>query len=60
MCAFGQQPLDDVDVHLVAVWANRIVAVYVPVTVDEIIHTAAIPLAAHNHISKIKFSRFGE
>lgn len=58
--AFSQQSLGDMDVHLMEVSANRIIAVDVPVTVDEIIHTAAIPLAAHNHISKIKFSRFGE
>lgn len=58
--AFGQQSLDDVDVHLVAVPANRVVAVYIPVTVDEVIHIAAIPLATHNHILKIEFSRFGK
>lgn len=60
MGAFGQQSLDDVDVHLVAVPANRVVAVYIPVTVDEVIHIAAIPLATHNHILKIEFSRFGK
>ena len=49
--AFGQQPLDDVDVHLVAVPANRTIAIDVPV---------AIPLAIRNHILKIEFSRFGE
>jgi len=58
--AFGQQSLDDVDVHLVAVPANRIVAVYVSVTVDEVIHIAVIPLAVHNHILMIELSRFGE
>lgn len=58
--AFGQQSLDDVDVHLVAVPANCVIAVYIPVTVDEIIHIAAIPLAIHNHILKIEFSRFGK
>lgn len=58
--AFVQQPLGDVDVHLVAIPANRVVAVYVSVTVDEVIHIAAIPLAIHNHILKIKLSRFGE
>ena len=60
MGAFGQQSLDDVDVHLVAVPANCVIAVYIPVTVDEIIHIAAIPLAIHNHILKIEFSRFGK
>lgn len=58
--AFGQQPLDDVDVHLVAVTANCTIAVYVTVAVYEIIHIAAIPLAIHNHILKIEFSRFGK
>lgn len=60
MGAFGQKPLDDVDVHLVAVPANRTIAVYVPMIVDEVIHIASIPLAIHNHILKIEFSRFGE
>ena len=60
MGAFGQKPLGDVDVHLVAVSANRIVAVYVSVTVDEVIHITVIPLTIRNHILKIEFSRFGE
>jgi len=47
-----------VDVHFVAVPANRIIAVDVPVTVDEVIHIAVIPLAIQNHILKIEFSRF--
>ena len=50
----------DLDVHFVAVPANRVIAVYVSVTVDEVIHIAAIPFAVHNHILKIKFSRFGK
>ena len=60
MGAFVQQSLDDVDVHLVAVSANCTVAVDIPMTVYEVIHIAAIPLATHNHILKIEFSRFGE
>ena len=52
MGAFVQQSLDDVDVHLVAVSANR------NKTVDEVIHIAVIPLAIQNHILKIEFSRF--
>ena len=43
--AFVQQSLDDVDVHLVAVSANCTVAVDIPMTVDEVIHIAVIPLA---------------
>ena len=58
--AFGQQSLDDVNVHIVAVPANCVIAVYVPVTVDEVIHIAAIPLALRNHILMIEFSRFVE
>lgn len=58
--AFGQKPLDDVDVHLVAVSANRVIAVYVSVTIDEVIHIAAIPLTIHNYILKIEFFRFRE
>ena len=58
--AFNQHPPDDMDVHFVAVPANRTVAAYVTVAVYEVIHIAAIPLATHNHILKIKFSRFGE
>ena len=60
MGAFGQQPLDDVEVHLVAIPANCTVAVYVPVTIYEVIHIAAVPLALHNHILKIEFFRFGK
>ena len=58
--AFGQKPLGDMDVHLVAVSANRTVAVYITMTVYEVIHIAAIPLTIRNHILKIEFSRFGE
>ena len=60
MGAFGQQPLDDVDVHLVAVLTNRIIAIDVPMTVDEIIHIAAVPLTISYDILDIKFSRLGE
>lgn len=58
--AFYQQSLDDVDVHFVAVPTNRIIAVDISVTVDEVIHITAVPLAIRNHILKIEFSRFGE
>lgn len=58
--AFCQQSLDDVDVHFVTVPANRIIAVDVPMTVDEVIHIAAVPFAVHNYILEIEFSRFGE
>lgn len=60
MGAFCQQPFDDVDVHFVAVPANDIIAVDVPVTVYEIVHIAAVSFAICNHILEITFSRFGE
>ena len=60
MGAFCQQSLDDVDVHFVAVPANRIIAVDVPVTVDEVIHIAVVPFAIRYYILEIEFSRFGE
>ena len=56
----GQQPLDDVDVHLVAVSANRMGAVYIPMTVYEVIHITVEPLSIRNHILKIEFFRFGK
>ncbi len=58
--AFVQQSLDDMNVHLVAIPANCTVAVDVSVTIYEVIHIAVIPLAVHNHILMIVFSRFGE
>ena len=42
----------------VNVSANCTVAVDIPMTVDEVIHIAVIPLAIQNHILKIEFSRF--
>ena len=43
-----------------AVPANHIIAVDVPVAVDEVIHIAAVPFAIRNHIFEIEVSRFGE
>ena len=43
-----------------AVPANDTIAVDVPVTVDEIVHIAIVPLAVCDHILEIKFSRLGE
>ena len=60
MGTFCQQSLDDMDVHFMAVPANRIIAVDVSMTIYEVIHIAAIPLVTHNHILKIEFSRFGK
>lgn len=60
MGAFCQQSFDDVNVHFVAVPANGTIAVDVPVTVDEVIHIAAVPFAVRYYILEIEFSRFGE
>lgn len=60
MGAFCQQPFDDVDVHFVTVPANGTIAVDVPVTVDEVIHIAAVPFAVRDYILEIEFSRFGK
>ena len=48
------------NVHFMAIPANRTVAVDVPVTVYEIVHIAAVSFAICNHILEITFSRFGE
>lgn len=48
------------DVHFMAVPADRTVAVNVPVAVYEVVHVAAIPFAACHDILKIKLSRLGE
>lgn len=60
MGAFVQQSLDDVDVHLVAVSANRIVAVDITVAVYEIVHVTVISLAVCNDILKVNNSRLGK
>lgn len=60
MGAVGQQPLDDVEIHFMAVPADRLVAVDVPVAVYEVIHVAVVPLAIHDDISKINLSCVGE
>ena len=38
------------DNHLMAIPADHIVTVYIPVTVDEVVHEAAIKFAAVNDI----------
>lgn len=45
------------DNHLMAISADHIVTVYIPVTVDEVVHEAAIKFAAVNDITEIGFSR---
>lgn len=45
------------DNHLMAIPADHIVTVYIPVTVDEVVHEAAIKFAAVHDIPEIGFSR---
>ena len=48
------------DDQLMTIPADHIVTVYIPVTVDEVIHEAAIELAIVNDIPEIGFSRRSE
>lgn len=56
----GQQPLDDVDVHFVAVPAGRMVAVYVPVSVYEIVHITVVLFTTRHNIVEINCFCFGK
>jgi len=58
--AIGQQPFDDVDVHFVAVPAGCTVAVYISVSVYEILHVTAVQFAACHDITEINGSCFRE
>lgn len=60
MRTIRQQTSNDVDVHLMTVPANYITTIYIPMTINEIIHIAFIPLAISYDILDIKFSRLGE
>ncbi len=55
----GQQPLDDVDVDFVAVPAGRMVAVYVPVSVYEIVHITVVLFTTRHNIVEINCFCFG-
>lgn len=55
-----QNASDNMDNHLMAIPADHIVTVYIPVTVDEVVHEAAIKFAAVNNILEISFSRRSE
>jgi hypothetical protein len=59
-CTIEQQPSDDMNVHFMAIPANRTVAVDVPVAVYKVIHVAAISFAACHDVLKIKLPCFGE
>ena len=55
-----QNASDNMYNHLMAIPADHIVTVYIPVTVDEVVHEAAIKFAAVNDILEISFSRRSE
>lgn len=55
-----QNASDNMDNHLMAIPADHIITVYIPVTVDEVVHEAAIKFAAVNDIPEIGFSRRSE
>ena len=52
-----QNASDYMDNHLMAIPADHIATVYIPVTVDEVVYEAAIKFAAANDIPEIDFSR---
>lgn len=52
-----QNTSDYMDNHLMAIPADHIVTVYIPMAVDEIIRKAAIKFAAVYDIPEIGFSR---
>ena len=56
----GQQSLDDVDVHFVAVPADRVIAVNIPVTVHKILHITAILFAVDFDLLEINCFCFGK
>lgn len=61
--ALGQQPFYDVDVHFVAVPADRMVAVDVPVSVYEVLHITVVLFVTGHDIVQINcfsFSKQGE
>ena len=60
MGTIRQQTSNDMDVHLMTVPTNCIIAIYISMTINEIIHIAFIPLAFSYDILDIKFSRLGE
>ena len=55
-----QNASDNMDNHLMTVPADHIVAVYIPMTIDEVIHEASIKFAAVNDIPEIGLSRRSE
>lgn len=57
MGTIRQQTSNDMDVHLMTIPADCITAIYIPTTINEIIHITFIPLAISYDILDIKFSR---
>lgn len=60
MGAFVQHPLDNMNVHFVAVPADCPVTVYIAVAVHEILRVTAVLLAACYDITEINGSCFNE
>ena len=60
MGTIRQQTSNDMDVHLMTVPADYITTIYIPMTINEIIHVTFIPLAISYDILNINFSRFGK
>ena len=60
MGTIRQQAFNDMDVHLMTVSADCIIAIYVPMTINEIIHITFIPFTISYDILDIKLSCFGE
>lgn len=60
MGTIRQQTSNDMNVHLMTIPADCITTIYIPMTINEIIHITFIPLAICYDILKIDFSRFGE
>ena len=56
----SQKSLDDVDVHFVAVPADSVVAVNIPVTVHEILHISATLFAVDFDLLEINCFCFGK
>ena len=60
MGTIRQQASNDMDVHLMVVPTNCIIAIYISMTINKVIRIAFIPFAIFYDILNIKFSRLGE
>ncbi len=60
MGEIGQQTSNNMDVHLMTVPTNCIIAIYISMDINEIIYITFISLAISYDILDIKLSRLGE